>query len=131
MSWKELVTGYFSFSKKDRIGLIVLLFLIGLAYFLPYLFPEKPLDEPQLLKEIAALDSLTSRKENSSFPTYSKSTTGNAALQGELFEFDPNTLEPAEWGRLGMSERTIKTIMNFRSKGGIFYKAEDLQRIWG
>ena len=131
MSWKELLTGYFSFSKKDRIGLIVLLCLIGLAYFLPHFFPEKPVDEPRLLKDIAALDSLTSGKEKSPLPSYSKTHQGNAALHGELFEFDPNTLEPTGWARLGLPERSIKTIMNFRSKGGKFYRNEDLQRIWG
>ena len=131
MSWKELVTGYFSFSKKDRIGLIVLLCLIGLAYFLPYFFPEKLVDEPHLLKEIAALDSLTSRKEKTPLPSYTKSTTKTVALHGEVFEFDPNTLEAVGWERLGLSERSIKTIMNFRSKGGKFYKNEDLLRIWG
>src|SRR5688572_10822118 len=131
MSWKELVTGYFSFSKKDRIGLIILLFLIGLAYFLPYFFPEKPLEEPQLLREIAALDSFTSEKKKIPTPSYSTESSANLVLHGELFEFDPNSLEPAGWERLGLSERSIKTIMNFRAKGGKFYKAEDLQRIWG
>jgi competence ComEA-like helix-hairpin-helix protein len=32
---------------------------------------------------------------------------------------------------LGLSDRTIKTINNYRSKGGRFYKKEDLQKIWG
>ena len=131
MSWKDLVTGYFSFSKKDRIGLIVLLSLIGFAYYLPYFFPEKPLDEPQLLQEIAFLDSLTSKKEKTPLPSYTKNSSGNSTLHGELFEFDPNTLDREGWERLGLSERSIKTIMNFQSKGGKFYKNEDLQRIWG
>lgn len=39
---------------------------------------------------------------------------------------------PADgWSRLGLQERTIKTIVNYRNKGGKFYKPEDLQKIWG
>jgi competence ComEA-like helix-hairpin-helix protein len=50
---------------------------------------------------------------------------------GELFRFDPNTLSVGGWQRLGLSERTSRTIENYRSKGGKFYKPEDIQKIWG
>ena len=51
--------------------------------------------------------------------------------EGQLFQFDPNTLPAEGWQKLGLNNRTIKTINNYRSKGGRFYKKEDLKKIWG
>ena len=55
----------------------------------------------------------------------------NDIIKGELFYFDPNTITGSDWKRLGLRDKTIKTIENYRSKGGHFYKPEDLQRIYG
>ena len=55
----------------------------------------------------------------------------NDIIKGELFYFDPNSITGTEWKRLGLRDKTIKTIENYRSKGGRFYKPEDLQRIYG
>ena len=39
---------------------------------------------------------------------------------------------PAEgWKKLGIREKTISTIQNYLSKGGKFYKPEDIGKIWG
>lgn len=35
------------------------------------------------------------------------------------------------WQQLGINDRTIKTIKNYTSKGGRFYQAEDLGKIFG
>ena len=55
----------------------------------------------------------------------------NAIAKGELFYFDPNTTKSSEWKRLGLRDKTIKTIENYLNKGGHFYKPEDLQKIYG
>jgi len=55
----------------------------------------------------------------------------NEIIKGELFYFDPNTIIVSEWKRLGLKDKTIKTIENYRGKGGRFYKPEDLKRIYG
>lgn len=51
--------------------------------------------------------------------------------KGELFYFDPNTISTYDWKKLGLRDKTIKTIENYLSKGGHFYKPEDLQKIYG
>ena len=55
----------------------------------------------------------------------------NAIAKGELFFFDPNSIQASEWKRLGLRDKTIKTIENYLSKGGHFYKPEDLKKIYG
>lgn len=55
----------------------------------------------------------------------------SSVTKGQLFYFDPNTISPAAWKRLGIRDKTIQTILNYLSKGGHFYKPEDLERIYG
>ncbi len=48
----------------------------------------------------------------------------------ESFAFDPNLVSETDLQRLGLPARTIKGIMNYRSKGGKFRKPEDFGKIY-
>lgn len=48
----------------------------------------------------------------------------------ELFLFDPNTATKEELQRLGLSNRVVSTILNFRAKGH-FRKPDDFKKIFG
>lgn len=48
-----------------------------------------------------------------------------------LFYFNPNTITAEEWKALGLRNRTVKTILNYREKGGRFRQANDIRKIWG
>ncbi len=50
---------------------------------------------------------------------------------GELFEFNPNMATEADWQKLGFSEKQSTTFVKYTSKGGKFYKKEDLLKIYG
>jgi competence protein ComEA len=141
MFLKTFIKNYLSFSKKDRIGVIALLALTAIIYFLPYLFGKNA--EPFPVKErsplVKAMDTLTNQtkksnnrsdEENAEVYQYEPTQTKDFT-KGELFAFDPNTLTIEGWQRLGLSERTSKTIERYRSKGGKFFKPEDLKKIWG
>lgn len=60
-------------------------------------------------------------------------TTGNANKtgNGELFYFDPNTLSAEGWKKLGLRDKTIRTIRNYLEKGGRFRKPADVKKIYG
>ncbi len=47
-----------------------------------------------------------------------------------LFKFDPNTIGIAEWMRLGFSEKQAASIEKYKAKGGMFYKVEDLMKLY-
>lgn len=141
MKWPQFVEDYLRFSKKDRIGLLCLVALIILIILLPMIFRKH---EPLSLKETrvlsAAIDTLNTKQTQqynkdekddytASFYQYEPSVESNAAT--EVFLFDPNTLPKEGWKRLGLKDRTIQTIEKYRTKGGRFYKVEDLQKIWG
>ncbi|HUC79438.1 MAG TPA: helix-hairpin-helix domain-containing protein [Flavisolibacter sp.] len=139
---KHLLKEYLTFTKKDRIGALVFIAVVGGSLLAPRLFSKKP--EPLALKQdsvlVLAIDTLqknqTKRKnfdrpkqEDYSYP-YERSES-KSFTAGALFQFDPNTASFNDWQRMGLNEKTSKTILRYVSKGGKFYKPEDLQKIWG
>ncbi|HNU87153.1 MAG TPA: helix-hairpin-helix domain-containing protein [Ferruginibacter sp.] len=143
---RKYLAEYFSFTRKERTGIITVLLLILLLIFLPFLFPyfipKKKYDHSQFEKEIAALkikqpDSSTGRygntDDNNYQPYYQPSDHKYYSKEpkGELFYFDPNTLPVEGWKKLGIREKTANTIQNYISKGGRFNKAEEVGKIWG
>jgi competence protein ComEA len=146
--WQKLLTSYFTFTKKERTGTFVILFFILLLTLLPFLYPlfikSKATDAAAFEKEMASLkikqQDTTSRftKKNfdeDNYQNYYQPSEKNYhtkyAAKGELFYFDPNTASAADWQRLGVRDKTIATIQNYLSKGGKFYKPEDIGKIWG
>jgi competence protein ComEA len=143
---KQFLSGYFNFTKKERMGTFFILLLILIFLFLPFLFPyfitEKKYDRSQFEKEIAALkikqpDSGINRPGNfdeSNYQNYyqpSDKSYYTKQPKGELFYFDPNTLPAEGWRQLGIRDKTANTIRNYITKGGRFYKPEDIAKIWG
>lgn len=45
--------------------------------------------------------------------------------------FDPNTATSITLEAMGLSNKVVKTIINYRNKGGVFKQKEDLQKIYG
>lgn len=144
--FKQLISSYFTFTKKERTGTIVLLVLILLFSLLPLFYPlfikDKPGDTTSFKKEIAALkikqqDTAAQYAKNNfdedNYQNYYQPSEKNYSktFKGELFYFDPNTATVADWQRLGIREKTIATIQNYLNKGGHFYKPEDIGKIWG
>ncbi len=143
---KKYLPEYLSFTRKERRGIIAIVVLILLFITLPFLFPffitSKPVEHTAFEKEIAELklreDTSTGfAKRNYDDDNYigyyqpSEKNYYSKALKGELFYFDPNSLPVEGWIKLGVKEKTANTIQNYLSKGGRFYKPEDIGKIWG
>lgn len=141
MSFKGFVKDYFTFTKKDRIGTLLFVLFVAGCLFLPRLLAPKT--SPLVLEQDSSLavtmDTLQNRKNQK--PAYSETgyarayqfepSSQKSFTNGELFEFDPNTATIRDWQRLGLNDKTSRTILNYISKGGKFRKPEDLQKIWG
>jgi DNA uptake protein ComE-like DNA-binding protein len=130
-SWKE----WFIFTKRERRAVIILLSLISLLVILPYVVPAKKL-EIHIDKDLQAeLDQY--RQEHQSpdsqrlynYPV--TDTTASDTSKAELFFFDPNTLSEDGFVKLGLSQKAIHTLINYRNKGGYFKKPEDIAKIYG
>jgi len=138
MNWRQFVETYLIFSKKDRIGIFIILVIIVIIYLLPRLFAKEESISFIEDKELYAIaDSLNIKqtreyeKDDNETGLQYETSIKNDFSKDELFQFDPNILSPEGWRKLGLNEKTIATISNYRNKGGKFYKSEDLKKIWG
>ena len=137
MNWRQFVESYLTFSKKDRIGIFIIVVIIVIIYLLPRLFAKEEsisfIEDKELYAIVDTLNIKQTKeyeKDNETGFQYETSIK-NDFSKGELFQFDPNALPPEGWRKLGLNEKTIATISNYRNKGGKFYKSEDLKKIWG
>jgi competence ComEA-like helix-hairpin-helix protein len=128
---------YFTFSKKERTGIIVLLVLILVTALLGNFIPvssTKP-DEAtyrRFQQQVALLQAAIDSGANHVPATNDEASAPDGTNEPpHLFRFDPNTLPAEDWKKLGIRERTINTIMHYREKGGRFRKPEDLRKIYG
>jgi competence ComEA-like helix-hairpin-helix protein len=138
MRWKEYVRDYFSYSRRERLGLLTLLVMIVCVFLLPTLVNNSGGDQKVLADTawIAAMKRLTARKNDTQLTIATGAAeksrqTAFSPPSPELFYFDPNELDEMGWQKLGVRQKTAETIIRFRSKGGRFYRAADLQKIYG
>lgn len=145
MKWKAFLAGYFSFTRRERIGLLLLVFLIVVSLLLPgFISSKTPAGfTPADTAWIAAakkLETIETEKEGKLFNSHPRDndlayqydrSIGHSPVSGSLFYFDPNIIDESGWKKLGLKDKTIHTIKNYLSKGGHFYKAEDLKKVYG
>lgn len=140
--WKD----FLYFSKGQRIGIIVLVVLIFIAFsanfFLPFFFPVAEKSDTSFLAEVDAFKkSLVSRdslnqierqrlyearyQKYQTYPSYKKESAYS------LFTFDPNLIDSTTFVRLGIKPYVASNILKYRKKGGMFRKAADFGKVYG
>lgn len=141
---KNFIKSYFDFSKQERRGILTLILIIIAVSFLPKVFPyfikpkvqntdafEKDIAKLVLKQQDSSRNFYVNNYEEDNFQNYHQPNYKSYVIKGEIFYFDPNTISAADWKRLGVRDKTIATIQNYLSKGGRFYKPEDIAKIWG
>lgn len=148
MKWDEFIKDYLAFNQKERIGVLTIVSVILLSLFLPDILSKTTSNRSIKMdtawitavkrSEIKVQDSSADYQKNDNENVYAYqydkrkgNYSENEIIKGELFYFDPNAITGPEWKRLGLRDKTIKTIENYVSKGGHFYKPDDLQKIYG
>ncbi|MBK8564180.1 MAG: helix-hairpin-helix domain-containing protein [Saprospiraceae bacterium] len=126
---------YFYYTRLERNAGIALCALCALAWLLPFhdgwLSPQSPSHKFTDVQAIAAsFTPLDEPREAANQPLAFRGRENQSPHKAELFAFDPNTATKEEFERLGLSARTAQTILNYRAKGGHFYKKEDFKRIY-
>lgn len=110
---------YFSFTRRERNGIVVLISFLFAAVIIPQL----------LLPLLYRTDQAP---HAASYELYSlaqqlKKPPDNSTA---LFVFDPNTATDEELMRLGLNERQVSNIRNYISAGGIYRTGEDLLKMY-
>ncbi|MDA3952205.1 MAG: helix-hairpin-helix domain-containing protein [Bacteroidales bacterium] len=133
---------YFTFTKKERNGLIVLLLILFVLILIKVYQSNKSYGEIVIIDddfrndieefEKSLIPKPSFEKKDKTYTYDSKSVKNNKWLEPEvLFNFDPNKVSKNKMKNLGFSRKQINTLANYREKGGVFYKNEDLLKIYG
>ena len=65
------------------------------------------------------------------FEKKKKSYSKEKPIKIDYFNFNPNTISKAQWKKLGFKDWQIKTIFNYKSKGGSWKSKADVKKIYG
>lgn len=137
---------YFSFTKRERNGIIVLLFLLIILVITSQLVDfssdndialmtedfKKQLDEfEQSFKNKPLEDTEEKMQRTNSYPSKKTIQENQWRIPDSLFCFDPNTTKEEELVKLGLAEKQIATLINYRNAGGKFFVPADLLKIYG
>lgn len=119
--WKG-VKEFFTYTKKQRNGLLVLVLLvIGMQAYL--YFDDFFIAQPS--SDFSQFDSIVAYRK-----TQITEVKEGFKAQDSLFFFDPNEASVQDFTLLGLDGRVSKSIINYRTKGGQFRKKEDVLKIY-
>jgi len=124
----ESLRKLFTFSKGERIAIITILaIIIGLVVACVLRPTRKSLSESSLHN----LDSLLALRQTAIEEQQQRQAEKPQEVS-ELhpFPFNPNTMTEEEGQRLGLTDRQIRNILNYRDKGGKFYAKKDLAKLY-
>jgi DNA uptake protein ComE-like DNA-binding protein len=117
--FRQVLKEYFSFMKKDRNGFIVLTSFILLLIAAHIVINTL---EFQPAYNFTEIEKAFAEWEKMNVPL---------AVDKTLFEFDPNLIAEKELDSLSIPIFVKRNILNYRTAGGKFSRAEDIRRIYG
>lgn len=133
---KRWLNKYFDFTKGELNGLLVLIFLTIMVMVYPHVYrmlkTEPPVNEEEQLA-ILKLSIAKQQQEEALLATEDlpqRHQHKHTINRMTLFNFDPNLIGLSDWQKLGLSLRQAQAILNYRNKGGKFYKKEDLKKMY-
>jgi DNA uptake protein ComE-like DNA-binding protein len=129
---KQLLKDFLAYSKAERRGVIVLLGVLLLLIILN--FSLHIWDVPTNLETNsfqAAVDSFEQQLQQAKRAKTSSDTTQSNPSSLQPFTFNPNKITEKQWKRLGLPDKVVATIQNYKQAGGSFQTKSDLKEIYG
>lgn len=144
MMIRRFLRQYFTFNRRERNGILVLLVLIGVL-LTGLVIAELAVTETaydfsgfnrmaaglRMREPVRASVRKDSAEKESRVPLVAEAAGEHSIYRKqELFYFNPNGLPVEDWMRLGLSRAQAESVKNFEAKGGRFRKKEDLRRLY-
>ncbi len=138
-SFKQGLQHFFTLTRREQRGIIVLLFLLLFLFvlnaFWPVLFLAKKENFSGYQSEVAsfirAKKSLQDSLKLKHLQKTGKLTLSQARQLLHPVPVNPDTVSVEQWIAMGLLPRQAKTIRHYLAKGGRFRKKEDLKKIHG
>jgi len=121
---------FFSLSRSERNGFLVLFFLILLSTLIPMILSLSSKDEALTIDYQQLDERLTTTIQKDTATNIHPRSNALAKKPIAYFKFDPNHLSYEEWTEIGFRPHQIRMIHNYLSKGGKFKTKEDLKKIY-
>lgn len=121
MVFRKFLKQWFGYTRGERAGSFILLIILLIILVVRAFNSGAPLTaEAGGMIEDASADSAAAVITGSDF------STGDS-----LYTFDPNTAAGDKLLGLGLSERQVRTIINYRNTGARFHEPGDFRKIYG
>ena len=126
---------YFTFRRNNRLGFFALFTIIILLLFIDLSISK--LKEKHKKYDFSKFSTQIDSFENSLKPIKKEyiSRLDKYIIARydtlNLFKFNPNTASDKQWKELGLTQKQINTINNYKSRGGRFLIKDDLRKIYG
>ncbi|HKM93197.1 MAG TPA: helix-hairpin-helix domain-containing protein [Prolixibacteraceae bacterium] len=147
MKLRKTLSQMMVMSKAEQNGVVVLMAILFLIivfrFFIPVLFKNDESYAEDIQRKIAQMglqeelaksgtSGVLSNESNldkiNTSKNLAKSTIRSTPIN--YFKFDPNKINKEELLKLGFSDKMAVTFINYRSKGGMFYKPADLLKVY-
>ena len=121
---------WFSFSKGERVAIITILALILLLILACLFRPSRKSLSDESLHNLDSL--LALRQAAIELQQQQQAEKSQEVAELHPFPFNPNTLTEEEWLQMGLTDRQVRNIMNYKAKGGggKFYSKNDLGKLY-
>jgi len=161
MNWRKCIRDYFSFTKKERVGIVVLLLLVLAVFFVPKIFSRKKelltIEERDMMKDFESgqfkkddhAETYPREDRRSEYKYYRKyphtSRQWNYKSNNDNYDrkeypkhekkpliVDINKADSAELEKLpGIGKKLAGRIIHFREKLGGFYDINQVSETYG
>jgi competence protein ComEA len=151
MRLKKYFDSLFVLSKSERNGALVLITIVMLLILFRFMIPlfiknnkSFEVDYDQRIGQLERIKDSLNRKNSHSQSIKSRSSHSEIGKEKKvesldtsknipvvLFQFNPNVVSYKELIQLGFPTYAAHNLINYRDKGGVFHKSEDLKRIYG
>lgn len=136
--FKEQIRDFFTLNRGEQRAIIIVLLLAILVAFInvliPYFSDTSEADDPDFMKRVEAFKS--GRQDY-----YDSLRIEELQNRGELdltlarqklkpFPFDPNAMKKEDWEKMGLTEKQIRNIENYKAKGGQFTSREGFKKLY-
>jgi competence protein ComEA len=118
-SLKRLLSEWLGYSRRERRASMILVVIIATVIVARYFIPEKGLDI-EVSAVLPPSPSIVNSPERI-----------NEVDSSILFSFDPNTATYGELTSLGIPVNVARTLIRYRTSGGIFRQPGDIRKIYG
>lgn len=129
---KQIIRDYFTFNKREKNGIAVLIcILLILTISIHYsdkFGTHETVDFSKFEKQLQDLD--VEEKLTNVDASDEAVTSVQQKTEIVYFNFDPNNLPEQSWKKLGLSDKQIRSIKNYEAKGGTFRSKADVKKMY-